>query len=92
MSQDYKLFIRAVHGGATMYDQPGGNPILQNAAEAQDYLNEVYLSNGYEIIRVEYLGEFSLNPDDPKNSPSGPRFAWHLLKKSEAKAKKQDDK
>lgn len=93
MSQDYKLFIRAVHGGATIYDQPGGAVILQNAAEAQDYLTEFYLNNGYKILSVDYLGEFLLNPDAPQNSPTGPRFAWHLVKDLETgKAKKQDDK
>ena len=92
MSQDYKLFIRAIHGGATIYDQPGGTAILENAGEAQDYLSEFYLSQGYEVLSVDYLGEFILNPDEPKLSPSGPRFAWHLVKKVESKAKKQDDK
>lgn len=92
MSQDYKLFIRAVHGGATIYDQPGGAVILQNAAEAQDHLNEFYLSQGYKIQSVDYLGEFLLNPDNPQASPTGPRFAWHLVKDIEVKAKKQDDK
>jgi hypothetical protein len=94
MSQDYKLFIRAVYGGATIYDQPGGAVVvLQNAAETQDHLNEFYLNNGYKILSVDYLGEFILNPDAPQSSPTGPRFAWHLVKDlDESKAKKSDVK
>ncbi len=91
MSQDYKLFIRAVYGGATLSE--GGAVVLQNAAEAQDHLNEFYLNNGYKILSVDYLGEFILNPDAPQSSPTGPRFAWHLVKDlDEAKAKKSDVK
>lgn len=84
MSQDYKLFMRAIHGGETILTGPGGSPIIQNFAEAQDYLNEFYLTQGYEVLSVDYLGEFVLNPDDPKSSPTGPRFAWHLVKRVES--------
>lgn len=75
--QDYKMFVRAVYGGQTILDN--GAPVLQNALEAQDYLNEIYLANGYRVLSVDYLGEFVLEPEN-KASPSGPRFAWHLVK------------
>lgn len=76
--QDYKMLVRTVWGGATM--EENGTILIQNAMEAQDYLSSMYLSNGYKILSVDYLGEFILNPDDKQGSPQGPRFAWHLVK------------
>ncbi len=91
MSQDYKMFMRAVYGGATILEN--GIPVLQNSGEALDFLTEFYLNNGYRVLSVDYLGEFVLNPDAPQSSPTGPRFAWHLVKDlDEAKAKKSDVK
>lgn len=78
MSQDYKMVIRAVWGGDTVLN--GGELHVQNAAEAQDYLNEVYLGDGYRVLSVDYLGDVYVNELEQSNSPKAPRFAWHLVK------------
>lgn len=75
--QDYKMLVRTVYGGATV--EQNGVVLLQNLMETQDYLNEVYLSNGYHVLSVDYLGEFALDPGNSA-SPQGMRFAWHLAK------------
>ena len=85
--QDYKMLVRAVWGAETR-KQSDGSIHIQNAMEAQDYLNEVYLSNGYKVLSVDYLGEFVVDPDNAKASPQGPRFAWHLVKDLEPAKKK----
>lgn len=90
--QEYKMLVRAVWGGETQY-LSGGVILIQNAMEAQDYLNEVYLQKGYRVLSVDYLGEFITDPDNPKTSPQGPRFAWHLVKDVEtSSSKKANDK
>lgn len=76
--QDYKMLVRTVWGGATV--QREGTIHVQNAMEAQDYLNEQYLANGYKILSVDYLGEVIVNELEQSNSPKALRFAWHLVK------------
>lgn len=76
--QDYKMLLRAVHAGPNI--KQGQDIVLYNALEVQDYLNEIYLSNGYRILSVDYLGEFVVDPDNAKASPQGPRLMWHLVK------------
>ena len=87
--QDYKMLLRAVHAGADI--KFGSDTVLYNALGVRDYLNEVYLSNGYRIVSVDYLGEFIVDPDNPKASPQGPRFAWHLVKEFEPTPTKKPD-
>lgn len=76
--QDYKMLVRTVWGGATI--QRDGTIHVQNATEAQDYLNEFYLENGYKVLSVDYLGEVIVNELEQSNSPKALRFAWHLVK------------
>ena len=77
--QDYKMVMRSVYSGATMY-LPGGELHVMNAAEAQDYLNSTYLENGYKIQEVHYAGEVLVNELEQSNSPRAMRFVWHLVK------------
>ncbi len=76
--QDYKLFVRTVYGGATVVRD--GAVHIQNADEAQAYLNDMYLSQGYEVKSVDFLGEVIVNELEATNSPKALRFAWHLVK------------
>ena len=85
--QDYKMLVRAVWGAETR-KQSDGSIHIQNAMEAQDYLNEVYLSNGYKVLSVDYLGEVFVNELEGSNSPRALRFAWHLVKDLESSKKK----
>ena len=88
--QDYKLFSRVVHAGATVYSNPVTKEIaIQNLDEATEYLNAVYLAEGYVVQSVDFLGELSLEPGNP-NAPRGLRFAWHLVK--DVKSVKANDK
>lgn len=76
--QDYQLVVRAVWGGATIL--AGQTIVVQNLSEALDYLREVYLSNGYTVQSVDFLGETLVNELEQSNSPKALRFAWHLVK------------
>lgn len=76
--QDYQLVVRAVWGGATIL--AGQTIVAQNLSEALDYLREVYLSNGYTVQSVDFLGETLVNELEQSNSPKALRFAWHLVK------------
>lgn len=76
-NQHYVLFVRAVYGGNTVMQN--GAIHIQNAGEAQAYLNDTYLSQGYRILSVDYLGEVLINEGDP-NSQKAMRFAYHLAK------------
>lgn len=73
------MFVRTVWAGDTVYE-PGGALRAQNFAEAQEYLNDTYLSEGYTILSVDYLGEVLVNELEASNSPRALRFAWHLVK------------
>lgn len=76
--QEYKMLVRTVHGGATTFQ--GGNIHIQNFDEAQEYLNEAYLENGYKVLSVDYLGEIIVNELEGSNSLRALRFAWHMVK------------
>lgn len=82
--QEYAIFVRAVFGGRTVVENDG-SVVVQNAGEAQAYLNEYYLSQGYKILSVDYLGTISFANDKriPEGGPEGLRFAWHLVKEVE---------
>ena len=87
--QDYQLFVRTIWGGATQYQNQGKDLYVQNSQETLDYLREFYLSNGYEIKEVHFLGDFNIDESQGANSPKALRFAWHLVKNvSEAKENK----
>ncbi len=76
-AQPYVMFVRAVYGGDTVMQN--GSIYIQNAGEAQAYLNDTYLSQGYRILSVDYLGEVPVVEGDP-NSQKAMRFAYHLTK------------
>ena len=86
--QEYKLFSRAVWPGENQFGS-NGEVILSNLDETLEYLNGTYLASGYKVLHVEKLREVVLNPTDPQ-SPQGFQFAWHLVKDTEPKSKKQD--
>ncbi len=87
--QEYKLLVRSVWGGATIIRD--GAIHIQSLDEAQGYVNDL-LSNGYSVLSVDYLGEVTVNELEQANSPKALRFAWHLVKDSDSKAKKSDVK
>lgn len=76
-NQNYVMFVRAMYGGNTVMQN--GTIYIQNAGEAQAYLNDTYLSQGYKILGVDYLGEVPVTEGDP-NSAKAIRFAYHLVK------------
>jgi len=89
--QDYKFVTRSVWGGANQFT-PDGALLLQNAEEFMQYLTSMYLDAGYEIMQVDYLGEFVSAQGDP-NSPRGHSYTWHLRKLIDSTSKKKvDDK
>lgn len=90
--QDYKFVTRSVWAGANQF-APDGSLLLQNAAEFLDYLNEMYLKNGYTLLSVSFLGEYLASASDP-NTPRGYTYTWHLVKEYEPapSKKKVDDK
>ncbi len=77
-NQDYKLVVRSVWGGASVRD--GSDYVVQNLGEFTDYLNELYLAEGYKILSVDYLGETTINELEGTNSPRALRFGYHLVK------------
>lgn len=81
--QDYKMVVRTVWGGTTI--QSNGAPIAQNFEEAQEYINAMYLAEGYSVLSVDFLGESLVNELEGTNSPRALRFAWHLVKETKAK-------
>ena len=91
MAQTYRLFSHAVWPGDNQFDAQGGI-ILQNLDEAQTYLNEYYLAQGYKVLSVENLREVVVDSTNPF-SPRGFQFEWHLVKDEEDKksAKKAND-
>lgn len=89
--QDYKLFIRAVWGGETVYDSQGGI-VVQNAIEAQDYMNATYLANGYTIQEIHFTGDVAVQPEFAEKSPRAIRFAYHLVRNVDNSASRGKDK
>lgn len=79
--QDYKLVYRAIWNGASIYVE--GALHVQNAAEFVDELNANYLSNGYKVMEVNYLGELPVNELEQSNSPRALRYTYHLVKELE---------
>lgn len=73
--QDYKVVIRSLVSGATVFGQDG-NMVAQNFSEFMSYLNEQYLGQGYTILKAENLrviaGDGSI--------PTMYEFAYHLIK------------
>jgi len=78
MMQDYKLVIRNVTSGATVIDQQTGNVLTQNAAEFTQYLNDVYLAQGYEVREINSLQVFK--GDVNTGATPSYEFAYHLVK------------
>ena len=75
--QKYVLFVRTVHAGATIKND-FGEVLVENAGEAQSYLNSFYLSQGYEVKDVNSLGS---------QVPGQFTFAYHLVKETDDKKK-----
>jgi hypothetical protein len=73
MSQNYVLVQRALTVGATIFNSEGQMSI-QNVSEFTSYLNETYLSQGYEIKEIHpvpLVGE----------APVGTvQYAYHLVR------------
>ena len=78
--QDYKLVIRNVTSGATVVDPQTGNVLIQNAAEFTQYLNDVYLAQGYEVREINSLQVFK----GDVNTNLSYEFAYHLVKDTTA--------
>lgn len=78
------MVVRSVYAGSTLV--VGGVPVVQNFEEAQEYINAVYLANGYSVLSVDYLGEVPVNELEQSNSPRAMRFAWHLVKQVNSRA------
>lgn len=77
--QDYKLVLREITAGNTVL-ATDGSVIVQNASEFMSYLNDQYLSQGYEIISVS-------SPYRAQNATEATtyEFAYHLVKKVKEK-------
>lgn len=84
--QDYKLVIRNVTSGATVVDPQTGAVVVQNAAEFTQYMNDVYLAQGYEVREINSLQVFKGDPNTGA-TPSY-EFAYHLVKETSAKSNK----
>ncbi len=83
--QDYKLIIRNVGASATITNPQTGEIVVQNAAEFTEYLNDVYLAQGYVVKDINSLQIFKGDPNTGA-TPSY-EFAYHLIKDTVAKAK-----
>lgn len=77
-TQEYKLVVRTVWGGATILES--GAPRVQNLDEFLEYVNAVYLAEGFKVLSVDSLGEVIINELEGTNSPRGLRFAYHLVR------------
>ena len=75
--QDYKLVVRGLIGGASVFSQDG-NLSLQNFSEFMSQLNENYLSQGYKVLSVDTLRV--IPADLNTGSPTVYEFAYHLVK------------
>lgn len=73
MSQNYVLVQRALTTGVTIRNNEGGVAI-QNAGEFVSYLNEVYLSQGYEILSINMV------PNSADVPVGTIQYAYHLVK------------
>lgn len=81
MAQNYVIVQRVLTPGVTVMTD-GGRPAAQNASEFVAYLNEQYLSQGYEIHTISQV---PVPADAPANST---QYAYHLIKVlPEAKSK-----
>jgi len=76
MSQDYKMVRRKIVVGATQLDE-AGNLLVQNANEFQDYLNEVYLRNGYVVNTVNAQEP---SPAEISAGANWVEYTYHLTK------------
>lgn len=79
--QEYKLVIRNLSGGATLFDSQG-QVVTQNFSEFASYLNDTYLEQGYEVLKVDLV---SKTPSGEGGSPVTYEFAYHLVKEHKAK-------
>lgn len=82
--QDYQLVIRSIWEGKTEFGE-GGALRVQNYAEALDHLRENYLSHGYKIQEVHFMGVEDVYPAMSPASPKARVFAWHLVKELDGK-------
>ena len=82
MAQDYKVVQRSLTGGATLINQDGSLAV-QNFSEFMTYLNEQYLSQGYEIHTVTLLRYVPASDTSANYS----EYAYHLVKEVAGKAK-----
>lgn len=80
MAQDYKVVQRSLTGGATVLNQDG-SLVAQNFSEFMSYLNEMYLSQGYEIHTVTLLRYVPASDTSANFS----EYAYHLVKDLKAK-------
>lgn len=81
MAQDYKVVQRSLTGGATLINQDGSLAV-QNFSEFMSYMNEMYLSQGYEIHTITLLRYVPASDTSPNFS----EYAYHLVKEA-SKAK-----
>lgn len=73
--QDYKLVIRSVVSGPTIFNDDG-SIVAQNASEAMSYLNEQYLVQGYQVFSVDLVRVIPAGGGLPLQY----EFAYHLIK------------
>lgn len=75
MAQDYKVVQRSLTGGATVLNQDG-SLVAQNFSEFMSYINEMYLSQGYEIHTITLLRYVPASDTSSNFS----EYAYHLVK------------
>lgn len=73
--QDYKYVQRALTGGSSVIGQ-SGELVAQNFSEFMSYLNEQYLSQGYEVQSTTLLRYVA--PGDA--GASVVEYGYHLVK------------
>ena len=78
---DYKFVARKLTLGITQMDD-SGQPSVQNVGEFVDYLNEMYLSQGYKILQADTV---HFVPDTEQGSPPTYYVVYHMLKESASK-------
>jgi hypothetical protein len=76
--QDYKLVLRNITAGHTVFNPQSGEIIAQNASEFMSYLNEMYIKQGYTIHTVNSLR--TAIGDVNTGLPTTYEFAYHLVK------------
>ncbi len=75
MASDYKLIRRSLTSGATLKAEDGSIAV-QNFSEFMSYLNDAYLSQGYEVKSVQLL---RYAPATEGQSPVT-EYDYHLVK------------